>query len=64
MNFDCSSSCHCFFVTFKDMLFYFKRSKYRLPSQIDFNKCKEEIAIALNEFVNDGAEEKKLSVML
>ena len=27
-----------------------KGSKYRLPSQIDFNKCREEIAVALNEF--------------
>ena len=24
--------------------------KYRLPSQIDFNKCREEIANAINEF--------------
>ena len=27
-----------------------KGPKYRLPSQIDFNKCTEEIAVALNEF--------------
>ena len=27
-----------------------KGSKYRLPSQIDFNKCRDEIAVALNEF--------------
>ena len=27
-----------------------KGPKYRLPSQIDFNKCKEEMAVALNEF--------------
>ena len=27
-----------------------KGPKYRLPSQIDFNKCREEIAVALNEF--------------
>ena len=26
-----------------------KGPKFRLPSQIDFNKCKEEIAVALNE---------------
>ena len=24
--------------------------KYKLPSRIDFNKCREEIAVALNEF--------------
>ena len=27
-----------------------KVPKYRLPFQIDFNKCREEIAVALNEF--------------
>ena len=27
-----------------------KGRKYRLPSQIDFNKCREEIAVSLNEF--------------
>ena len=27
-----------------------KGLKYRLPSQIDFNKCRKEIAVALNEF--------------
>ena len=27
-----------------------KGPKFRLPSQIDFNKCKEEIVVALNEF--------------
>ena len=27
-----------------------KGPKYRLPSQIDFNTCREEIAVALNEF--------------
>ena len=27
-----------------------KGPKYRLPSQIDFNKCREEIAVDLNEF--------------
>ena len=27
-----------------------KGPKYRLPSQIDFNKCREELAVALNEF--------------
>ena len=27
-----------------------KGPKYRLPSLIDFNKCREEIAVALNEF--------------
>ena len=29
-----------------------------------FNKCREEIAVALNEFVSDGAEENMLNVML
>ena len=27
-----------------------KGPKYRPPSQIDFNKCREEISVALNEF--------------
>ena len=27
-----------------------KGPKYRLPFQIDSNKCREEIAVALNEF--------------
>ena len=29
-----------------------KGPKYRLPSQIDFNRCREEIASALNDFGN------------
>ena len=29
-----------------------KGSKYRFPSRIDFNKCREEIASALNDFGN------------
>ena len=29
-----------------------KGPKYRFPSNIDFNKCREEIAAALNEFGN------------
>ena len=29
-----------------------KRPKYRFPSRIDFKKCKEEIASALNDFGN------------
>ena len=29
-----------------------KGPKYRFPSNIDFNKCKEEIAAALNKFGN------------
>ena len=29
-----------------------------------FNKCREEIAVALNEFCKSGAEENMLSVML
>ena len=39
--------------------------KYRLPSHIDFNNFREEIAVALNECcTRDGAEENMLSVML
>ena len=29
-----------------------KGPKYRFPSQIDFNRCREEIASALNNFGN------------
>ena len=29
-----------------------KGLKYRFPSQIDFNRCREEIASALNDFGN------------
>ena len=29
-----------------------KGSKYRFPSQIDFNRCREEIASAVNDFGN------------
>ena len=29
-----------------------KGPKYRFPSQIDFNRCREEIASALNDFGN------------
>ena len=29
-----------------------KGPKYRFPSNIDFNKCREEVAAALNEFGN------------
>ena len=29
-----------------------KGPKYRFPSNIDFNKCREEVATALNEFGN------------
>ena len=41
-----------------------KGPKYRLPSLIDFNKCREEIAVALMSFASDGADENMLSVML
>ena len=27
-----------------------KAPRYRLPSQIEFNKCREEITVAINEF--------------
>ena len=29
-----------------------EHTKYRFPSQIDFNRCREEIAFALNDFGN------------
>ena len=41
-----------------------KGPKYRFPSQIDFNRCREEIASALNDLVIDGVDERVLSVML
>ena len=41
-----------------------KVPKYRLPSQINFNKCSEEIAGSLQEFVIDGASESILILML
>ena len=37
-----------------------KGPKYRLPSQIDFNKCKEEIAVALNEFCKRWSRREKV----
>ena len=37
-----------------------KGQKYRLPSQIDFNKCKEEIAVALNEFCKRWCRREKV----
>ena len=30
----------------------YKGPKYRFPSQIDFNRCREEMASALNDFGN------------
>ena len=49
-----------------------KGPKYRFPSQIDFNRCKEEIVSALNDFGNrwckresvecNALEECKLSI--
>ena len=41
-----------------------KGPKYRFPSQIDFNRCGEEIASALMILVIDGVNERVLSVML
>ena len=38
----------------------FKGPKYRFPSNIDFNKCREDITAALNEF--DGVNESMLSI--
>ena len=49
-----------------------KGPKYRFPSQIDFNRCREEIVSALNEFGNrwckresvesNAMKERKLSI--
>ena len=36
-----------------------KGPKYRLPSQIDLNKCREEIAVALNEFCKRWCRRRK-----
>ena len=41
-----------------------KGPKYTYPSNIDFNRCREEIASALNVLVIDGVNERVLSVML
>ena len=42
-----------------------KGPKYRLSSHIDFNRCREEIASALNAFGNRWCKpERVLSVML
>ena len=50
-----------------------KGPKYRFPSNIDFNKCREEIAASLNEFDNRwckreyvehiALKERKLSIL-
>ena len=39
-----------------------KGPKYRFPSRIDFKKCREEIASALNDFVIDGVKVSMLSL--
>ena len=36
-----------------------KGPKYRLPFQTDFNKCREEIAVSLNEFLQAMVPKKK-----
>ena len=41
-----------------------KGPKYRLPSQIDFNKSREEIAVALNDFCKQWCRRENVSVML
>ena len=41
-----------------------KSLKYRFPSQIDFNRCREEIASDLNDLVIDVVKESVLSAML
>ena len=50
-------NCWCFRGIYKgglweDDLHVFARPKYRFPSRIDFKKCREEIASALNDFGN------------
>ena len=37
-----------------------KGPKYRLPSQIEFNKCKEEIVVALNELCKLWCRREKI----
>ena len=41
-----------------------KVPKYIFPSHIDFNRCREEIASALNDLVIDDVNERVLGVML
>ena len=41
-----------------------KGPKYRFPSQIGFNRCREEIASALNNFGNRWCKRESVSVML
>ena len=42
-----------------------KGPKYRFPAHIDFNKCRETIASALNDYiVRVGVNESMLSLML
>ena len=40
----------------------YKGPKYRFPSRIDFKKCREEIASALNDSVIDGVNASMLSL--
>ena len=40
---------------------FFKGPKHRFPSNIDFPKCRREIAASLNDFV--GVNEKMLNLM-
>ena len=38
------------YFRFKNPFYYFKGNNDRLPSHINFNECREEIAAALNKF--------------
>ena len=40
-----------------------KGSKYRFPSQIGFNRCREEIASALNDFGNRWCKRESVECM-
>ena len=40
-----------------------KGPKYRFPSNINFPKCRREIAASLNDLVIVGANEKMLNLM-
>ena len=40
------------FLTLEFAILFLKVSKYRFPSNIDFSKCRREIAASLNDFSN------------
>ena len=51
-----------YFESENELKFY--NLEARFPSQIDFNKCHEEIAGFYKNLVIDGASESKLNLML